>query len=58
MLKPFWKLMGMKPKLKTWLNQIRYRVGLPATDASGADLVEVYRNERRLELAYEERRLP
>jgi hypothetical protein len=40
----------------TWLNQIRYRVGLPAIVASGEDLVEAYRNERRLELAYEEHR--
>tara|TARA_R110000868_G_scaffold98706_2_gene271786 strand:+ start:78522 stop:80372 length:1851 start_codon:yes stop_codon:yes gene_type:complete len=39
-----------------WLNQIRYRVGLPAISASGADLVEAYRHERRLELSFEEHR--
>jgi hypothetical protein len=41
---------------KAWLNQIRYRVGLPAITASGEDLMEAYRNERRLEFAYEEHR--
>lgn len=39
-----------------WLNKIRYRAGLPAISASGADLVAIYRNERRVELAYEEHR--
>ncbi|SDL98724.1 RagB/SusD family nutrient uptake outer membrane protein [Kriegella aquimaris] len=39
-----------------WLNQIRFRIGLPAVTASGDELVEVYRNERRIELVYEEHR--
>src|SRR5680860_1209753 len=39
-----------------WLNQIRFRVGLPAVTATGDELMEVYRNERRLELVYEEHR--
>ena len=47
---------GDEAEARLWLNQIRYRVGLPATTATGTDLVEVYRNERRLELAYEEHR--
>lgn len=41
---------------KAWLNQIRYRVGLPEITVTGQDLMEVYRNERRLELAFEEHR--
>ncbi len=39
-----------------WLNRIRYRAGMPAVSVSGAELVELYRNERRVELAYEEHR--
>ncbi len=38
-----------------WMNRIRYRAGMPAIDP-GADLMEAYRNERRVELAYEEHR--
>ncbi len=41
---------------KTWLNQIRYRAGLPAVTATGSELMDIYRNERRLELVYEEHR--
>lgn len=40
----------------SWLNQIRFRVGLPAVTESGDALMEVYRNERRIELVYEEHR--
>ncbi|MDH5608912.1 MAG: RagB/SusD family nutrient uptake outer membrane protein [Cyclobacteriaceae bacterium] len=39
-----------------WLNQIRFRAGMPATTATGAALVDLYRNERRIELSYEEHR--
>jgi len=39
-----------------WLNKIRYRAGLPAVTATGDELVDIYRNERRVELAYEEHR--
>jgi len=41
---------------RDWLNQIRFRVGQPAITATGQDLVEAYRNERRVEMAYEEQR--
>ncbi|MFV8325923.1 RagB/SusD family nutrient uptake outer membrane protein [Flavobacterium sp. ZS1P14] len=41
---------------KIWLNQIRFRAGLPAVTVSGTALVDVYRNERLLELAFEEHR--
>ncbi|MEM6698443.1 MAG: RagB/SusD family nutrient uptake outer membrane protein, partial [Bacteroidota bacterium] len=35
---------------------IRFRAGMPAIDDSGQDLVDRYRNERRIELVYEEHR--
>lgn len=41
---------------RNWLNKIRFRVGMPAITESGQALVERYRNERRIELAYEEHR--
>lgn len=47
---------GDEGEAVNWLNKIRYRVGLPAVTATGEELMEVYRNERRLELAYEEHR--
>lgn len=40
----------------SWLNKIRFRVGLPAVTDTGDALMERYRNERRVELAYEEHR--
>lgn len=39
-----------------WLNKIRFRAGMPALTETGAALVDRYRNERRIELAYEEHR--
>lgn len=39
-----------------WLNKIRYRAGMPAITATGSTLMDEYRNERRVELAYEEHR--
>ena len=47
---------GNETEATTMLNQIRFRVGLPAVTASGFELMEIYRNERRLELVYEEHR--
>jgi hypothetical protein len=41
---------------KTWLNRIRFRAGMPAITETGAALKERYRNERRIELAYEDQR--
>ncbi len=40
----------------TWLNRIRFRAGMPEVTVSGAELMDLYRNERRVELAYEEHR--
>ena len=40
-----------------WLNRIRFRSGMPAVTAtSAAELREVYRHERRIEMVYEEQR--
>lgn len=47
---------GDENEAKTWLNQIRFRAGMPAITASGQALMDVYRNERRIELAYEAHR--
>ena len=41
---------------RAWLNKIRFRSGMPAVTESGAALRDRYRNERRIELAYEEHR--
>ena len=38
------------------LSKIRFRAGLSATTATSDALVDLYRNERRIELAYEEHR--
>ena len=47
---------GDEAEALNWLNKIRFRVGMPAITASGRELVDAYRNERRIELAYEEHR--
>lgn len=48
--------LGEESEARTWLNRIRFRAGIPAVTASGDDLRDAYRNERRIELAYEEHR--
>lgn len=48
--------LGDETTAKTWLNKIRFRSGMPAITESGAALVDHYRNERRIEMAYEEQR--
>lgn len=48
--------LGEDPEARNWLNRIRYRAGMPAITASGDALRDTYRNERRIELAYEEHR--
>lgn len=48
--------LGQDAEARTWLNKIRFRAGMPAITESGAALMEQYRNERRVELAYEEHR--
>jgi hypothetical protein len=47
---------GDEVEARLWLNRIRYRAGMPAVLDAGTVLVDRYRNERRVELAYEEHR--
>lgn len=48
--------LGEADEAKVWLNKIRYRAGMPAITTTGEALRQDYRNERRLELVYEEHR--
>lgn len=48
--------LGQDEEARTWLNKIRFRAGMPAITESGDALRERYRNERRIELVYEEQR--
>jgi len=48
--------LGEEAEAKTWLNKIRFRSGMPAITDAGPALVDRYRNERRVELSYEEHR--
>lgn len=48
--------LGEEAEAQNWLNKIRFRAGMPAISASGSTLKDRYRNERRLELVYEEHR--
>ncbi|MEL7160554.1 MAG: RagB/SusD family nutrient uptake outer membrane protein, partial [Bacteroidota bacterium] len=48
--------LGEEEEARNWLNRIRFRVGLPAITDSGEALRSRIRNERRVELAYEEHR--
>ncbi|CAM4340295.1 Starch-binding associating with outer membrane [Pedobacter westerhofensis] len=45
------------PEAVLWLNRIRFRAGMPAVTAgSQSALRDIYRHERRIEMAYEEQR--
>ncbi|PKD17019.1 carbohydrate-binding protein SusD [Salegentibacter salinarum] len=48
--------LGEEDIAKEWLNKIRFRAGMPAITASGQNLKEQYRQERLVELVYEEHR--
>ena len=48
--------LGDEATARDWLNQLRFRAGMPAIEDSGEDLMKRYQNERRVELAYEEHR--
>ena len=47
---------GDEAEARNWLNKIRFRAGMPAVTDAGAKLKDRYRNERRVELVYEEHR--
>jgi len=48
--------LGQDGEARTYINKIRTRAGLPAVTESGIALRERYRNERRVELAFEDHR--
>ncbi len=48
--------LGKDAEALAWLNKIRFRAGMPAVKVTGAALKEAYRQERRIEMAYEEQR--
>lgn len=48
--------LGQDAEAKTWLNKVRFRAGMPALTETGDALRQRYRNERRIEMAFEEQR--
>ncbi|WP_130274253.1 RagB/SusD family nutrient uptake outer membrane protein [Cecembia calidifontis] len=48
--------LGEFEEARNWLNKVRFRAGMPAITSSGDQLRLDYRNERRVEMAYEEQR--
>jgi hypothetical protein len=48
--------LGEEEEAKAWLNKVRFRSGMPAVTESGTALRDRYRNERRVEMAFEEQR--
>ncbi|HRP32543.1 MAG TPA: RagB/SusD family nutrient uptake outer membrane protein [Agriterribacter sp.] len=48
--------LGEDAEAREWLNKIRFRSGMPAVTESGAALRDRYRNERRVEMSFEEQR--
>jgi hypothetical protein len=48
--------LGEDAEAKSWLNKIRFRAGMPALTETGDALRQRYRNERRVEMVFEEQR--
>ncbi|QHT67623.1 RagB/SusD family nutrient uptake outer membrane protein [Rhodocytophaga rosea] len=48
--------LGEEAEALAWLNKIRFRAGMPAVDDSGPALMDRYRNEKNVEMAFEEQR--
>ena len=48
--------LGDETEAKLWLNKIRKRAGMPDITETGAALRDRYRNERKVELAFEDHR--
>lgn len=48
--------LGQEAEARQYMNMVRKRAGMPETNDSGQDLLNRYRNERRIELAYEDHR--
>lgn len=48
--------LGEDAEAKTWLNKVRFRAGMPEITETGTALKNRYRNERRVEMVFEEQR--
>ncbi|MFB9841669.1 RagB/SusD family nutrient uptake outer membrane protein [Mucilaginibacter ginsenosidivorans] len=48
--------LGQENEARTWLNKIRFRSGMPAITDVGDALKQRYRNERNVEMMFEEQR--
>jgi hypothetical protein len=48
--------LGDETEARTWLKKVRFRAGLPEITESGDALRQRYRNERRVEMVFEEQR--
>jgi len=48
--------LGQEAEAKTYINMVRARAMMPAITSTGAQLIDDYRNERKIELAFEEHR--
>jgi hypothetical protein len=48
--------LGQEDEARTYINMVRSRAGMPPVSDAGAALKDRYRNERRVELAFEEHR--
>ncbi|MDQ6764282.1 MAG: RagB/SusD family nutrient uptake outer membrane protein [Bacteroidota bacterium] len=48
--------LGQDAEALIWLNKIRFRAGMPAITLAGTALRDEYRNERRIEMVFEEQR--
>lgn len=48
--------LGQDGEAQTYINMIRHRAFMPNVTSTGTDLMADYRNERRIEMAYEDQR--
>ena len=48
--------LGQDAEAKMWLNKVRFRAGMPALTETGDALRQRFRNEKRIEMSYEEQR--
>jgi len=49
-------MLGQEAEAKSWINKVRFRVGMPAITESGAALMARYQNERNIEMLFEDQR--
>lgn len=48
--------LGQDAEARSWINKVRFRVGMPALTESGAALMARYQNERNIEMLFEDQR--